>query len=113
MKYIESEEDGEEQISLGHQSNNIKDEPITTDIPNQSFKSNSFINHPNIPRNCLTVSSIIKHSKKIHRRKLIKTLDKRIVKRKLKSRVPKNGILSVSRSECHVQNILDTFSSSK
>jgi hypothetical protein len=118
VKYIESEGDGEEQfystndISLGHQSNNIKDEPMT-DIPNQTSKSNAFINHPNRPSHCVAVSSIIKHSKKLGRRKLIKTLEKRIGKQKSKQHVSKNRILSVSRSECHVQNILDSFSSLK
>ena len=87
VKYIES--DGEEQFNS---TNHIKDEPIT-DIPNQPL--------------------ILKHSKKVDRHKLMKTLDKRLAKRKLKTHVPKNGILSVSRSECHVQNILETYSSSK
>ena len=84
-----------------------------TDIPNQTLESNSFINYPNISNEYLPVPLIIKQSKKLGRRKLIKNLGKKKLKRKFKQHLTKNGILSVSSSEYHVQNILDNFNSLK
>jgi len=118
IKYIESRGDEEEQfysindISFGYQINNIKNEPMV-DSPNQSLESNSFINYSNISKEYLPVSSIMKHSKKLGRRRLITNLGKRILKRKFKHRLPKNRMIPVSSSEYNVHNILDNFNSSK
>jgi hypothetical protein len=118
VKYIESRGDEEEQfysindISFGYQINNIKNEPMVNS-PNQSLESNSFINYPNISKEYLPVSSIMKHSKKLGRRRLITNLGKRILKRKFKHRLPKNRMIPVSSSEYNVHNILDNFNSSK
>jgi len=120
IKYIESQEGEEEEfysindISFGYQSNKIKNEPMVDNIPsNQTLELNSFRNYSNISNEYLTESSIMKHSKKFHRQRLINNLGKRIFKRKFKQHLPKNRMISASSSEYHVQNILDTFSSSK
>jgi len=113
IKYIESQGDEEEEfysmnnISFRYQSNNIKNEPMV-DTPNHTF-----LNYSNIPNEYLAASSIMKHSKKLSRRKLITTLGKKNLKRKFKERLSKNGMVSVLSSEYRVKNILDTFNSSK
>ncbi len=113
IKYIESQGDEEEEfysmnnISFRYQSNNIKNEPMV-DTPNHTF-----LNYSNISNEYLAASSIMKHSKKLSRRKLITTLGKKNLKRKFKERLSKNGMVSVLSSEYRVKNILDTFNSSK
>jgi hypothetical protein len=111
VKYIESNEDEEQRlqsvdgISLAPELNNIKNEPII-EIPNQTSESNSFINYQNNTKNCL---SMMKHKKNLGRRKILNNFGKKILKRKFKHRLSKHPITS----EYYVQNILDSFNSSK
>jgi hypothetical protein len=118
IKYVESSEDKEEQLyatddsTVASQSNKIKNEPMV-EIPNQTVESNPFINYQNSIKECLpSSSSVMKYRKKLGRRRIMNNLGKKLLKRKSKHHLSKNGITSASSSEYYVQNILNTFNSS-
>ena len=119
IKYIDSSEDKEEQLyttddsTFVSQSNKIKNEPMV-EVPNQTVESNPFINYQNSINECLpsSSSSVMKYKKKLGRRRIMNNLGKKLLKRKSKHHLSKNGITSASSSEYYVQNILNTFNSS-
>jgi hypothetical protein len=111
VKYIESKEDDNEElycISPASQSNNV----TMVDIPNQISDSHSFINNQNATNEYLLLTSTLKKSKKLGRRRIINDLNKGIVKRKYKQLLRRHNIISTSSSEYSVQNILERFDSS-
>ena len=114
VNYIESTENANEQlsscnpVSSDNQSKEIKSEPIV-DIPQQTFKSDVYVNNSNTCSKYLSASSTANHSKAPDRQKPLSTCARRALKQKSKQRLPMNS----SSSKYHVHNILDTVHSSK
>ncbi|CAF0864250.1 unnamed protein product [Rotaria sordida] len=118
IKYIESNDNEQEQFDLSNtiscisQSNNIKNISII-DILNQRLESNAFINYQNLTNESLSVSSVMKRTKKLNEQKIFKNFRKKIFKSKFKQHLSKNEMISTSSSEYCVQNILENTNFSK